>query len=364
VVVLEAGERVGGRALRLDVGGLPFDAGCEVFDRAHASLLALAAELGVPTWEDVRWAHPDDASPAVRLLEEEIAALAARIDPARPEETEEAGALDGETLAGRLAQLGASREELIEAEVRYAVASSTVPIAEMSLLAFAAKLAAGAAPDGLNMRFEGGPSALAERLAAELGGRVRLGARVTRLEQERGGVRLRLAGGEQIAVARAIVAVPLTLQRHLGFDPPLPPHRQTALERARYGDAVKAAWAYDEIPRLRLPQVDSGGVLYRPDPRRQLLALFAGAGAAREAKARRTVGRPRATALVDWRTRPFARGSYLIFGPGDLTSWGRRLAEPHGRIHFAGAETSSLPSYMEGAVRAGERVADEVLAAG
>ena len=60
---------------------------------------------------------------------------------------------------------------------------------------------------------------------------------------------------------------------------------------------------------------------------------------------------------------PFARGSYVVFGAGDLTSWGRRLAEPHGRIHFAGAEASSLPSYMEGAVRAGERAAAEVLAA-
>jgi monoamine oxidase len=67
---------------------------------------------------------------------------------------------------------------------------------------------------------------------------------------------------------------------------------------------------------------------------------------------------------VDWAAEPFSRGSYLIFGPGDLTTWGRRLAEPHGRVHFAGSEASDLPSYAEGAVRAGERAADEVLAAG
>jgi monoamine oxidase len=67
---------------------------------------------------------------------------------------------------------------------------------------------------------------------------------------------------------------------------------------------------------------------------------------------------------VDWAAERFSRGSYLIFGPGDLTTWGRRLAEPHGRVHFAGSEASDLPSYAEGAVRAGERAADEVLAAG
>jgi monoamine oxidase len=89
-----------------------------------------------------------------------------------------------------------------------------------------------------------------------------------------------------------------------------------------------------------------------------LLALFAAAGAAARARKRATL------AAVDWSRERFTRGSYLIFGPGQLTSWGHRLAEPHGRVHFAGSEASNLPSYMEGAVRAGERAANEVLAAG
>ena len=55
--------------------------------------------------------------------------------------------------------------------------------------------------------------------------------------------------------------------------------------------------------------------------------------------------------------------SYLIFGPGELRGWGAHLAEPAGPVHFAGAEASELPSFMEGAVRAGERAAAEVRAA-
>ena len=57
------------------------------------------------------------------------------------------------------------------------------------------------------------------------------------------------------------------------------------------------------------------------------------------------------------------RRSYLIFAPGELDGWGSRLADPDHRIHYAGAETSVLPSFMEGAARAGERAAAEVLAA-
>jgi monoamine oxidase len=105
------------------------------------------------------------------------------------------------------------------------------------------------------------------------------------------------------------------------------------------------------------------GLLYRPDPRFPLLALFAGARAAAGAT-RFTLGQPRAVAAVDWTQEPFTLGSYLIFGPGDLTTWGRRLAEPQGLVHFAGSEASALPSYMEGAVRAGERAAREVVEAG
>jgi monoamine oxidase len=108
----------------------------------------------------------------------------------------------------------------------------------------------------------------------------------------------------------------------------------------------------------RLPELSAAGLLYQPDPGVPLLALFAAAGAAQEARSIESL------AAVDWTREAFSRGSYLIFGPGDLTTWGRRLIEPQGRLHFAGSEASSLPSYIEGAVRAGERAADEVLSAG
>jgi monoamine oxidase len=363
VVVLEAQGRIGGRARRLDVGGLPFDAGCEALWETHVRLLALAAELGVAVHPGRPWAgHGAPSPPLLQALEDEIAALAARIDPEHPDEVEGAAALDARTLGGWLAEHGADEEILALAETRYAIASSTVPIARMSLLAYAAKVAAGATPDAPALRLAGGPTALAERLASGLD--VRLAAEVAALEHSRASVRARLRDGSEVRARRAVLAVPLTLQRLIRFTPPLEAHRQAALAEAGYGDAVKAGYAFDELPERELPELTAAGVLYRPDPAVPLLALFAGAGAARRASSFAFPdGRPRAATAVDWTAEPYARGSYLIFGPGQLTSWGRLLAEPQGRLHFAGAEASDLPSFMEGAVRAGERAADEVSAA-
>jgi monoamine oxidase len=156
-----------------------------------------------------------------------------------------------------------------------------------------------------------------------------------------------------------VLATPLTLERALRFVPPLPDHRRLALERARYGRVVKAAAAFAGQYRAEgdppLAELTSAGLVYEPDESRRLIGLFARSGAAGRA-------RPPGPA-VDWSREPFSLGSYLIFGPGDLLAWGRRLAEPHGRLHFAGAEASTLPSYLEGAVRAGERAAAEVAAA-
>jgi monoamine oxidase len=356
-IVLEARSRVGGRAYRLDLDGIPFDAGCEAFDDSDERLRALAAELGVPTWEADPWAgHRKESPLSLRILEDEIAELAARIDPAHPEDVDGAGMLDAMTLAGRLESLGASPRELASAETRYAVASSGVPTAVMSLLAYAAKVAAGAARTGLTLRLRGGASALAGALAHGLD--VRLGAEVTAIEEESGGVRIRLADGGGLEAGRAIVAVPLTVLGQIRFVPSLPEHRQLACAHARYGDVVKAALPLRGRDAEELPHLSADGVLYQPDPDLPLLALFAGAGAARRARALPSI------AFVDWTPERFSRGSYLIFGPGHLTSWGHRLAEPHGRVHFAGSEASELPSYAEGAVRAGERASDEALAAG
>ncbi len=370
VVVLEARDRVGGRAWRLPVGDTFFDAGCEALDHEHGALRSLAAELGVPVWDAPPWSSdpPEDLEGAdAELFEEferEVDGLAARVDPDHPDELEGAAELDAQSLAGWLEERGASARVLEAVENWIAVASSTVPTKEMSLLAYAVKLAAGAAPTGLTLRFEGGPSALAERLLAVLDGRVEREKAVVALEDDGEGVSVRLRDGAVARAERVVVALPLTSQRELRFTPQLPEHRQRALAEARYGRVLKEAAAFEGEAAVPSPEVSADGHFYAAahDPR--LLVRFAGAGAARREVDLSAAGaRPAAQVKLDWSAERWTQGSYLIPGPGHLLRWGQRLGEPHGRVHFAGVERSTLKSYMEGAVRAAEEVTAEILAA-
>jgi monoamine oxidase len=370
VVVLEARDRVGGRAWRLPLGDAFFDAGCEALDHEHAALRTLADEVRVPTWEAPPWSSepPEDLEGADAELfdefEAEVDGLADRVDPDHPEDLDGAAALDDQSLAGWLEDRRASPRVLDAVENWIAVASSTVPTREMSLLAYAVKLAAGAAPTGLTLRFQGGPSALAECLLGALDGRVERGRAVAGLEEKGRAVTVRLRDGSMNRAERVVVALPLTMQRELRFDPPWPEHRQRALAEARYGSVVKQAALFDGEAPVPQPEVSADGHFYAAahDPR--LLVRFAGAGATeREVDLAGKGARPVAQVGVDWAEELWTGGSYLILGPGQLLSWGQRLGEPHGRIHFAGAERSTLKSYMEGAVRAGEEVAAEILSA-
>jgi monoamine oxidase len=68
---------------------------------------------------------------------------------------------------------------------------------------------------------------------------------------------------------------------------------------------------------------------------------------------------------ADWSAETYTRGCPVaVAAPGVLTSYGAASREPVGRIHWAGTETATYwNGYMDGAIRAGKRAAEEVLAA-
>ncbi|GAA1034624.1 hypothetical protein GCM10009565_90790 [Amycolatopsis albidoflavus] len=72
---------------------------------------------------------------------------------------------------------------------------------------------------------------------------------------------------------------------------------------------------------------------------------------------------PTAYEEKDWSAEEFTRGCYgAHFAPGVWTSYGDVLRPPVGRIHWAGAEYAvEWNGYMEGAVRSGSAVAEEIL---
>ena len=72
---------------------------------------------------------------------------------------------------------------------------------------------------------------------------------------------------------------------------------------------------------------------------------------------------PRAVRLDAWNEAPWTAGSYLVYRTGELTRFRDALARPDGRLVPAGAEASSMPSYIGGAAEAGARAAAVALAA-
>jgi monoamine oxidase len=64
---------------------------------------------------------------------------------------------------------------------------------------------------------------------------------------------------------------------------------------------------------------------------------------------------------TDWSNESSIGGCVSPLPTGVLTSYGSALRVPEGNIHWAGTETSEIwTGYMDGAIRSGERVAEEV----
>jgi monoamine oxidase len=241
-------------------------------------------------------------------------------------------------------------------------------------------------------RYFGGTQLIAERMARELGARVRLGTPVYRIEQSSGGVTVE-AEGVRVHARRAIVAVPPTLAGRIDYSPKLPYERDQLTQRLPQGTLTKAAVLYDRAfwrdQGLTGSFIDLSGPIgfsvddSQPDGRPGVIFGFIGGDAARSfsrltpAARRRSVidqitrafgpaaRNAREYFETNWSSQPWSRGCPVgIPPPGLLRAYGPWLRKPIGRLHWAGTETSTFwNGYMDGAVRSGERAASEVLAA-
>ena len=61
-----------------------------------------------------------------------------------------------------------------------------------------------------------------------------------------------------------------------------------------------------------------------------------------------------------WDEDLWSRGAYIQYQPGQMTEHFTQLAQPEGRIHFAGEHTSKMFASMEGALEPGKRVVDKI----
>jgi monoamine oxidase len=241
-------------------------------------------------------------------------------------------------------------------------------------------------------RLHGGSQAIALRMARALGKRrIEYHQPVRRITQSTGGVRVD-CDHLTVRARCAIVAIPPALAARIDYKPNLTPLRDQLMQRVPQGTLVKCEAIYDR-PFWRdagysgFTVTDAGPCQSTydnspPDGRPGVLVGFIGGDRARawgamSDRAQRTAVlktfaalfgtqalKPRDYVQMHWAREEWSRGAPVgVFPPGALTANGRALRPPQGRIHWAGTETSTYwNGYMEGAVRAGERAAREVLA--
>jgi monoamine oxidase len=234
--------------------------------------------------------------------------------------------------------------------------------------------------------------AIADRLLAKLGDAVHFAAPVRDIRQDGAGVEL-VADRVRVRAQRAIVAIPPTLSGHIRYDPKLPAPRALLVQRLPAGSSIKFAMIYSEPfwrsdglsgQSLALGSpvpvtLDACGATTPPG----ILNTFACGSHARALAELAPAARrqlvldemaarfgPKAMNVrgyeeQSWAEEEWTRGCFMAhYAPGVLTQLGHVLREPVGRIHWAGTETSPVMNgFIDGAVRSGERAAEEVLAA-
>lgn len=246
---------------------------------------------------------------------------------------------------------------------------------------------------GQYLRIAQGTQSFSQGLAAELPpGALALMSPVRRIEQTGSGVRVTSARGIYSA-SRVIVSVPTPLYKEIQFAPALPPEKLELATSTRSGDYCKAIlfykspwWRKHNLTGMsqsahgpcvvtRDSSVDADGhysltCFIVGQPARDWMVLSPGdrenavlAHIQHLFSKFATVEQPIHIEEQIWRNEQWSQGCPCpVLGPGGLTKFEAALRAPSGRVHFVGTETAwEWKGYMEGAVRSGERGAQEVL---
>ncbi len=416
-VVLEARDRVGGRTWERQLSNrVQVECGGQWIGPTQDAVASLVDELGLetfPTFVDgddltffdgkpVRqeaegFGLPDDTTGEVFRIWQTMETMADQVVATAPWNSPEAGELDGVTLGS---WLRAQTDDLLALRFFGVVVPAIFAAepGEMSLLHFLFYLKSGsgltmlAATEGgaQERRLVDGTQNISRRMAEDLGDAVRLGTPVFTIEQTSDGVSVTHDGGA-ITAADVVVAVPPTLAGRISYQPGLPAQRDALTQQMPAGSVIKvnvgyetAFWRDDGLNGSVIGLDDPFSIVFDnspPDDACGVLVAFAEGDHARHVRSLDEAGRfrhltetlakyfgPKASEPFDiveqdWSAEPWTRGCYgAHLGAGVWTRYGSALAEPVGRIHWAGSETAhTWNGYMDGAVRSGHRAAAEIL---
>lgn len=378
-LVLEAGDRIGGRAFTRIEGGLPVDMGCG-------------------------WLHSADRNPLARIGEE-IGFTIDRTPPPWGEQACNQGMSVAEQAAFHAAYddwgkrvLAAAKEpdrsaaELLDPESRWNplidALSAYVNGAETRSLSVHDYAAYVGADSGVNWRVGQGYGSLIAHLGSDLP--AALGTAVKAIDHNNAEVRLSTSGGEVTARAVIVTASTAVLAAEaIQFDPPIPDKLEAA-HGLPLGLADKLILKFDEPEMFpadshlfgRTDTRETGSYHLRPFGRPLIEVYFGGlhaemlerggpkelAGFAIDELASLIGSAIRAkldpVTASAWRSEPWIRGAYSHALPAHRDARAK-LAEPvAGRLFFAGEACSSNDfSTAHGAWQSGIDAAERVLEA-
>jgi monoamine oxidase len=322
-------------------------------------------------------------------LETAFAELSASIDPDDPWAHPQATALDRMSVSAWLRSQGALPAVLRRHELASLSLSCDSP-ERTSLLADLRKHAM-LSGDGFydlraweGLRVSEGSAAVALRLAAELGARVRLGAVVQRIDVNGRRVLVTMSDGEQLSAEAVVCTIPAGPLREVEITG-LSELRLRSLHSQRHALAAKVIVAYErsfwqDRGQNGLAETEwlfgstwpqGNGVLSLLVPPERLAAWLAAPPRARcEAVLDGLVAlygdRARApVAMLEraWGTDPFTRGYIASWAPGDLSRVGPLHGTHEPPFYVAGSD-HWVAGYMEGAVRTGRQAAQAALGVG
>lgn len=252
------------------------------------------------------------------------------------------------------------------------------------------------ANDASTLQIAGGNDLLAKAFAdsPELKDRIKLRTVVRGIEWDDKGVKIHCDGPNgpvTVPAERAICTIPFSVLRDIDLNGPLSIPKRRAIMRLEYASVtrtyVESATRFWEPLKLPptvitdLPAMLINHQTAAQDGPRAILESYASGANARVYAAQSdkdTISDIETTIAAiygvaptifekatrfSWDDEPYAKGGYAWFLPGDMGVLLPTIAQPEGRLHFAGEHTSVMPGWIQGALESGLRAADEVIGA-
>ncbi len=420
VAVLEARDRVGGRTWSDTIDGAFLEIGGQWISPDQEALSELVDELGLETFPRYREGesvyigadrravrYSGDMFPVAESTAQEMERLialldelTAKTDPAAPWSHPDARELDTISFSAWLRQQSSDEEACNNIGLFVAGGMLTKPAHSFSTLQ--ALLMASSAGSFSNLvdenfildrRVAGGMQQVSERMAAELGDDVVLGAPVRTLRWNAEGPSVTAeADGVTVHARYAIMAVPPNLYSRVSYDPPLPRRQHQMHQHVSLGLVIKVHAVYSK-PFWReaglsgtcfgahelVQEVydntnhqDARGTLVGFVSDEKADAMFElSAGERRQAILESIAGYLGDEALTpevyyesDWGSEEWTRGAYAAsYDLGGLHRYGPDQLAPVGPIYWSCSDLAAEGyQHVDGAVRMGAKTAERIIA--